>query len=152
MAGLELKALQGRLIARGRRGNVVAWHLNGAKRFADRCAEIEAEYAATRVLDGDGRCQHSLAAVMLFVAAIDSFELGGHVAALYVLGVGVFGTAATERGQPPSYRIDAWLGLDRLFRFVTELRQGMDRWPPLRPGWSLDLSGYLPGEPTTITE
>lgn len=72
MAGLEMKVLQGRLIARAR-GNVVAWHLNGAKRFSERCAEIEAEYAATRVLDGEGLCHHCLASVMLSVAAIDSF-------------------------------------------------------------------------------
>jgi hypothetical protein len=78
-------------------------------------------------------------------------ELGSptHLHGLYVLGIGYFETVAIEPGELP-YRIRAWTGTDRLFRFSNSLRQAFQRWQPLPPMWAADLD--LPGEGNVIAE
>jgi hypothetical protein len=81
-------------------------------------------------------------------AIVDTFrdavtaDDGTHVHALYVLGIGVFENHPTT--------IQAWLGHDRLFRFVTAFRNAFDRWPPLQYGVAPDLAKYVTGEETTF--
>ena len=70
-----------------------------------------------------------------------------HLHGLYVIGIGYFETLAVEKGEP-TYRIQQWLGNDRLFRFTNSFRQAFQRWPPLPPLWAADLDGYLEGEAT----
>lgn len=76
-------------------------------------------------------------------------ELGPptHVHGLYVLGIGYFETIPVENDSEPKYRIRFWTGNDRLFRFSTGLRNDLDRWPLLEPGWAVDIRSYLPGGP-----
>lgn len=64
---------------------------------------------------------------------------GTLVHALYVLGIGVFETLESK--------IRAWLGPDRMYRFVTGFRNSFDRWPELPKGTSADLGHYVAGEP-----
>lgn len=81
-------------------------------------------------------------------------ELGAdaHVHGLYVLGIGFFETVPTTKEGQPARKLRAWLGTDRLFRFIDALRTSLDRWPTLPGGASADLRGYLSGEPLIITE
>ena len=81
-------------------------------------------------------------------------DLGGatHVHGLYVLGIGFFETVPIERENEAKYRIKMWTEGDRLFRFGSALRQALDRWPQIPPGWTVDLSSYLGGSPTTLDE
>jgi len=74
-----------------------------------------------------------------------------HLHGLYVIGIGYFETVAIERGEP-AYRIKAWTGSDRLFRFANGFRQAFQRWQPLPPMWSADLDGYLQGEGNILAE
>ena len=80
-------------------------------------------------------------------------ELGSptHLHGLYVLGIGYFETVAIESGEP-AYRISAWTGADRLFRFANSFRQSFQRWQPLPPIWSADLDGYVHGEARILAE
>ena len=80
-------------------------------------------------------------------------ELGNptHLHGLYVLGIGYFETVAIESGEP-AYRISAWTGADRLFRFANSFRQSFQRWQPLPPIWSADLDGYVHGEARILAE
>jgi hypothetical protein len=74
-----------------------------------------------------------------------------HLHGLYVLGIGYFETVAIESGEP-AYRIKAWTGADRLFRFANSFRQAFQRWQPLPPMWSADLDGYVQGEARLLAE
>lgn len=80
-------------------------------------------------------------------------EMGGqtHVHGLYLIGKGFFQTIPIEKNEAP-YRIRAWLGPDRLFRFTSSFRQAFDRW-----GWrphpsSADIDPYVPGESAVLAE
>ena len=75
-----------------------------------------------------------------------------HVHGLYVLGIGFFQTIPREDETEAPYRIRAWTGPDRLFRFSDSLRQAFDRWFPLPPGWTVNLSNYVRGEAQTLAE
>lgn len=75
-----------------------------------------------------------------------------HVHGLYVIGIGFFETVPIEQETDPKYRIGAWTGLDRLFRFSNSFRQAFDRWGILPRGWTVDLSMYLNGAPEIIAE
>jgi hypothetical protein len=76
-----------------------------------------------------------------------------HVHGLYVLGVGFFYTIPVEKLlREPIYRIGSWTGPERLIRFADEFRRAFDRWESLRPGHSVDLSGYLTGQPRLLAE
>jgi len=81
-------------------------------------------------------------------------ELGDptHVHGLYVLGIGFFKTVEVESTTEPMYRIGAWTGPDRLFRFTNILRQSLDRWPPLPSIWSYDLQDYVDGQYEILAE
>jgi hypothetical protein len=65
-----------------------------------------------------------------------------HVHGLYVLGVGYFWTKPIEGHSETSYKVGAWIGPERLFRFAVSFRTAFDRWPRLKTGWSVDLGGY----------
>jgi hypothetical protein len=80
-------------------------------------------------------------------------ELGPptHIHGLYVLGIGLFETIAVESTEP-MYRIRAWTGPDRLFRFTDSLRHALDRWPRLQIGWSSDLQDYVNGQAQILAE
>lgn len=75
-----------------------------------------------------------------------------HVHGLYVLGIGFFETVPVENVKEPMYRIRAWVGNDRLFRFADSFRRAFDRWEPLPPLCSVDLTGYVKGESTIMAE
>jgi hypothetical protein len=81
-------------------------------------------------------------------------ELGPptHVHGLYVLGVGYFYTKAVEDSHEAMYRVGAWTGPERLFRFAASFRGAFDRWPRLAPGWSVDWGCYASGESTLLAE
>ena len=81
-------------------------------------------------------------------------ELGPptHVHGLYVLGIGLFVTVAVESTVEPMYRINAWTGTDRLFRFTDSLRHSLDRWGRLPTGWSYDLQDYINGQSEILAE
>jgi len=81
-------------------------------------------------------------------------ELGDptHVHGLYVLGIGFFKTVEVESTAEPMYRIGAWTGPDRLFRFTNSLRQAFNRWGRLPPGWSYDLQDYVNGQYEILAE
>jgi len=72
-------------------------------------------------------------------------ELGPptHVHGLYVLGIGYFSTKAIENDSETRYRIGAWTGPDRLYRFAASLRSAFDRWPLLPSGWTVDWGCYV---------
>lgn len=72
-------------------------------------------------------------------------ELGKptHVHGLYVLGIGFFRTNPIENDSEEPYRIQAFTGSDRLFRFTNELRISFDRWPDLPFGRTADLDKYI---------
>lgn len=80
--------------------------------------------------------------------------LGGqtHVHGLYVIGTGFFSTIPLEHDDEPPYRIEAWTGTDRLFRFTAALRQAFDRWQRIPEGWTADLSAYVPSQPSFVLE
>jgi hypothetical protein len=75
-------------------------------------------------------------------------DLGSHthVHGLYVIGIGFFETVPIEKESEPIYRIKAWTGPDRLFRFSESFRQAFDRWQLMPHAWTVDLSGYVKGE------
>lgn len=75
-----------------------------------------------------------------------------HVHGLYVLGIGFFQTVPVESTAEPMYRVGAWTGPDRLFRFTDSLRQALDRWAPLPSGWSSDLRDYVNGQHEILAE
>lgn len=75
-----------------------------------------------------------------------------HVHGLYVLGIGYFETVPIENDSDPMYRIRAWTGPDRLFRFSNSFRQAFDRWAPLQKGWSVNLDKYIQGSSEVISE
>jgi hypothetical protein len=81
-------------------------------------------------------------------------ELGPptHVHGLYVIGIGFFFTIPVENDQEPMYRVAAWTGPERVFRFADEFRRAFDRWEPLPQGWSVDLSAYVSGERRVLAE
>lgn len=81
-------------------------------------------------------------------------ELGAptHVHGLYVLGVGYFYTKAVENDSEARYRVGAWTGPDRLFRFAASFRNAFDRWPRLAPGSSVDWGCYVGGESSLLAE
>lgn len=81
-------------------------------------------------------------------------ELGPptHVHGLYVLGIGSFQTVPIESTAEPMYRVGAWTGPDRLFRFTNSLRQALDRWGRLPPRWSSDLQDYVNGQYEILAE
>jgi|SRR5262245_13826311 len=75
-----------------------------------------------------------------------------HVHGLYVIGIGFFYTIPVETILHPMYRIGAWTGPERLFRFADEFRRAFDRWESLQPLHSVDLSSYVAGEPKLLAE
>jgi hypothetical protein len=75
-----------------------------------------------------------------------------HVHGLYVIGVGFFSTATVEPPAQPAYHVRGWTGPDRLFRFADDFRRAFDRWTSIPSGYSVDLSGYVSGEPRTLAE
>lgn len=75
-----------------------------------------------------------------------------HIHGLYVLGVGFFKTISVESKAEQMYRIAAWTGPERLFRFTDSFRRSFDRWNALEAGWSVDLSGYVAGDRLVFTE
>lgn len=75
-----------------------------------------------------------------------------HVHGLYVIGIGFFETIPVENETEPMYRIQAWTGPDRVFRFSDSYRRSFDRWDSLPQGWTVDLSSYVKGKPETIAE
>lgn len=79
-------------------------------------------------------------------------EFDTHLHGLYVLGVGYFETIPVELPTDPPYRIMAWTGPDRLFRFANSFRQAFQRWPSLAPNWAADLDGYVRGESSVLAE
>lgn len=81
-------------------------------------------------------------------------ELGAptHVHGVYALGVGFFETVGVDSDAEAKYRIRAWLGPDRLFRFTTSLRQSFDRWQSLSAGWSADLQSYVNGNSSEMAK
>ena len=82
-------------------------------------------------------------------------ELGSptHVHGLYVIGIGYFSTITVEDERSSAmYRIGAWTGSERIFRFADEFRRAFDRWSPLPHGWSVDLGGYVSGEKKILAE
>lgn len=76
---------------------------------------------------------------------VQSENGGTLVHGLYVLGIGFFETVTQEPGTTDHASVRAWLGPDRLFRFVTSFRMSLDRWPHLSEGLSADLSYYVRG-------
>jgi hypothetical protein len=74
-----------------------------------------------------------------------------HVHGLYVLGVGVFFTRSVGPKAPQPYDIDGCIGPDRIFRFAHTFRGSFDRWRRPPAGWSVDLTGYIPGGATIST-
>lgn len=80
-------------------------------------------------------------------------DLGGqtHVHGLYVIGIGFFRTIPIEKDETP-YRIRAWLGPDRLFRFTSSFRHAFDRWGWLPPKCIADVAGYIPDDSAVLAE
>jgi hypothetical protein len=81
-------------------------------------------------------------------------ELGPptHIHGLYVLGIVYLETIPIEKESEPMYRIRAWPGPDRLFRFSNSFRQAFDRWLPLLNGWSVNLDKYVQGQSEVVSE
>jgi hypothetical protein len=75
-----------------------------------------------------------------------------HVHGLYVIGIGFFFTIPVENDREPMYRVAGWTGPERVFRFADAFRIAFDRWERLPEGWSVDLSGYVSGEPIVLAE
>lgn len=75
-----------------------------------------------------------------------------HVHGLYVIGVGFFVTVPVGKSQEPMYRVAGWTGPERVFRFADAFRVAFDRWERVPPGWSVDLSGYVSGQPRLLAE
>jgi hypothetical protein len=75
-----------------------------------------------------------------------------HVHGLYVIGVGFFFTKPVEDKSEPMFRIAGWTGPERIFRFADEFRRAFDRWNGIFRGISVDLRGYVPGEPKILAE
>jgi hypothetical protein len=61
---------------------------------------------------------------------------------LYVIGVGFFVTITSDE-PVEKVRCQAYLGDDRMFRFLTAFRASLDRWAGLPPAWAVNLNNYV---------
>ena len=75
-----------------------------------------------------------------------------YVHGLYVIGVGFFQTETVDPPGEQTYRILAWTGPDRLFRFATGFRLSFERWGRLPSLWAVDLQGYVQGQSEVMAE